>query len=451
MAIFRETGSLKGYLKSGWNYIDVTSIALCLSTIVLWLSFIIMDARTFSMEPRYHVLASLSSKGRWQKLSEDHPDDFEEMTRRFDDMSRMTDFQVRYMMQNGLNSFFLICRILKLCDFQPRMGIITRTLAIAASDLYHFFLLLFIIFIGYSITGHLLFGTTLYSFSTAFQSGLTLFNMMVFGDNSVSEDLFDLGTSQGSAMGFTAIVFYVSYALLVVMVLINFLLAIVMDSFSAVKDSIKDSTSIGHDLLYYGKTLYRQYTSHVPPEGAVVTMIDKLRSAEDCYLKELIGQPSSPIWQEHPLGAAGDQDDWQDQILIRGKHLASVSGAEVRQTLEEASETFHKYGHLQERASKTYLGSSESDKNTVINIRQQAKKDTNFDAISVARRVMEKFGQNEEADDADEEKRLAKEQHQQILDTLQMLAQQQRTFEDRVQGQLRDIQREISNKGSGQQ
>ncbi|KAK3266837.1 hypothetical protein CYMTET_24571 [Cymbomonas tetramitiformis] len=51
MAIFRETGSLKGYLKSGWNYIDVTSIALCLSTIVLWLSFIIMDVHSQPLIP----------------------------------------------------------------------------------------------------------------------------------------------------------------------------------------------------------------------------------------------------------------------------------------------------------------------------------------------------------------------------------------------------------------
>eukprot|EP00854_Cymbomonas_tetramitiformis_P015579 gene15579-18470_t len=160
--IYQETGSVAGYFKSGWNYIDITSIGMNFVTLCLWINFIFTDARTFSMEPRYHAMASLTGKGRWLMRNQDNVEDFDRVINRFQEMSRMTDFQVEYMMQNGLNSFFLIMRILKLCDFQPRMGIITRTLAVAASDLYHFFLLLFIIFIGYTITGHLLFGTTLY-------------------------------------------------------------------------------------------------------------------------------------------------------------------------------------------------------------------------------------------------------------------------------------------------
>jgi hypothetical protein len=54
--------------------------------------------------------------------------------------------------------FFMILRILKHMHFQPRMGVLTRTLVEAGPDIMNFFILWSIVFVGYSFMGHLVFG-----------------------------------------------------------------------------------------------------------------------------------------------------------------------------------------------------------------------------------------------------------------------------------------------------
>ena len=52
----------------------------------------------------------------------------------------------------------MMIRALKLMDFQPYLGIITRSLSTAALSLIHFFLLAFVIFLTFSIFGFVVFG-----------------------------------------------------------------------------------------------------------------------------------------------------------------------------------------------------------------------------------------------------------------------------------------------------
>lgn len=55
----------------------------------------------------------------------------------------------------------MILRVLKLLDFQPQMGILTRALAAAGADLLNFFILWGIIFVAYAYIGNLMFGGNL--------------------------------------------------------------------------------------------------------------------------------------------------------------------------------------------------------------------------------------------------------------------------------------------------
>ena len=66
-----------------------------------------------------------------------------------------------YYAINGVNILLLIARILKLMDFQPRLGVVTRSLALAGPDLIHFVLVCGMVFIGYAMMAHLIFGNTI--------------------------------------------------------------------------------------------------------------------------------------------------------------------------------------------------------------------------------------------------------------------------------------------------
>ena len=88
--------------------------------------------------------------------------------------------------------FLFLMRIFKLLDFQPQMGILTRTISRAMDDLMHFFLLLILVLMMYVCMGTIIFGPTLEVFSSMTNSLQTVFDMLLgeFGDTEVSRASF---------------------------------------------------------------------------------------------------------------------------------------------------------------------------------------------------------------------------------------------------------------------
>lgn len=237
-----KLGSVAYYFRSFWNYIDILSIIANCLCIVTWVLFQLRTAKDFNVSMAYDVYADYYANARVMKLKNDG----EGLRRAMNDLNKIreaTDFLNHYMTINGMNVFLLVIRTLNFCDFQPRMGIVTRTLNLAGSDLAHFFLLLLIIITAYSLMAHLLFGTRLEGFSTIWDSFQSCFNMMAFGDTDFSGDLLD--NPKLASMG---IVFYWSYGILVVLLLMNFLLAIVVDAFGEVKSQAGSAKSIPTEL-----------------------------------------------------------------------------------------------------------------------------------------------------------------------------------------------------------
>ena len=72
-----------------------------------------------------------------------------------------------------------VLRALKVLDFQPRIALVTRTLATAFTDLIHFFILFGLVTIGYSIAGMLMFGSQYEGYSSLGTSVLNLLIMLI--------------------------------------------------------------------------------------------------------------------------------------------------------------------------------------------------------------------------------------------------------------------------------
>ncbi|KAK3281907.1 hypothetical protein CYMTET_10329 [Cymbomonas tetramitiformis] len=414
-----RTGSFSEYFSSAWNYFDLCSISMSIVIIIVWITTYFNKMAPFDMHPRYDVYASLDSLGRYLKINDDdngQSDEFDAVLDAFTNMRHLTSFQVTYMMLHGLNSFLLIARMLKVCDFQPRMGILTRTLTVAASDLYHFFILLFLIFVGYGVTGHLVFGTTLEAFSEPFKSMYTLFNLMVFGDNSVAEDMFLLSESQGIAMGIVSMVFYMSYAVLVVLVLVNFLLAIIVDAFTVVKESIKESTSLNEEVWYYGKAIFNQNIRRSElHDDKILAMLKNLEVSEREHLKAQGTHPS--IWEpcEDPAAAAAAANSkpaWKDKILITERRQKNVAtrGSEVAQTLEDAA--MHMDDVIEEKRHEQEMMPTPPEESCLC-------------SSHITKRIMDKFGRDPSHNDAEDEKEAKRQQQQEILDILKLIQHKQ--------------------------
>lgn len=88
-------------------------------------------------------------------------DELNLMLKHFSDMSLIGSMESSYVSVCGANMFLYLMRVFKLLDFQPKIGMLTRTIANAMDDLMHFMLLLAVVFLFYIMMGAIVFGPTI--------------------------------------------------------------------------------------------------------------------------------------------------------------------------------------------------------------------------------------------------------------------------------------------------
>lgn len=162
----------------------------------------------------------------------------------FEKMKSLVQSLSLYYAMNGLSILLLIARMLKRMDFQPRLGVVTRSIALAGSDLVHFSIVASLVFVGYAMMTHLIFGSFIEAFSTFANSVNTCFEILL-GDVSIASQLKELSGLQAAA----GTLFFWSFEILVFLILLNFLLAIIVDAFSAVKENTTESIGIHRELF----------------------------------------------------------------------------------------------------------------------------------------------------------------------------------------------------------
>ena len=74
--------------------------------------------------------------------------------------------QEQQLVTNGINIILCILRFFSYYRFQDKLNVLSRTFAIASTDLYHFCLQLMATFVLMALIGHFLFGTTNYGYSS---------------------------------------------------------------------------------------------------------------------------------------------------------------------------------------------------------------------------------------------------------------------------------------------
>eukprot|EP00403_Amphidinium_massartii_P008526 CAMPEP_0178410908 /NCGR_PEP_ID=MMETSP0689_2-20121128/21225_1 /TAXON_ID=160604 /ORGANISM="Amphidinium massartii, Strain CS-259" /LENGTH=1263 /DNA_ID=CAMNT_0020032105 /DNA_START=54 /DNA_END=3845 /DNA_ORIENTATION=+ len=126
----------------------------------------------------------------------------------------------------ALYPLILIWRLLKAFSVQPRLAVVTRTIAVASVDLAHFGFLFLVIFSIYAMSGLLLFGRTLANFSQIWRVYYAIFLQMlgVFE----WEDLRRVGRMEAG-------IWFWIFMILVSLIMLNMLIALVMDAYEEVK------------------------------------------------------------------------------------------------------------------------------------------------------------------------------------------------------------------------
>mmetsp|Transcript_17866 Transcript_17866/g.46048 ORF Transcript_17866/g.46048 Transcript_17866/m.46048 type:complete len:413 (+) Transcript_17866:183-1421(+) len=158
-------------------------------------------------------------------------------------MTVISDFLALFRMYLGMFMLLVACACLEAFAAQPRLAILTETIYAAGTDLFHFMVVLSIVFLSYVISGMFLFGRRVWEFSKITRAIPTCF-LMLFGD-------FDWDTLKAEHP-VTAGFWFWSFMVMAVLVLLNMLMAIIMDKYSAVKAEVLDSPTIwdqGKDMV----------------------------------------------------------------------------------------------------------------------------------------------------------------------------------------------------------
>ena len=297
IVIWRRTGSPSQYFSSVWNWIDLTSIALMWCTMCMWWIFVLRQASTFDIDLRYNVYDSLTTPAAMLRLADSGEGQGQGLTMvqdAFGELQSIVDSLAWYYAINGINILLLISRVLKLMDFQPRLGVVTRSLALAGPDLAHFVLVCGMVFVGYAMMAHLIFGNNIQAFSSFGSSVDTCFEILL-GEIGVNAELRALTGLQGLA----GTLFFWSFELLVFMVLLNFLLAIIVDAFSEVKENTTEQTGLHTEV---GQMIAEKWRS-------VTACFGRGQHIPDRRLGQLLKQ-----W-------GGDDDDSDNEDDDNEKHL----------------------------------------------------------------------------------------------------------------------------------
>jgi len=137
-----------------------------------------------------------------------------------------------------------VLRLLKAMHFQPRMALVTRTIAVAFSDLVHFAALFGVVFVGYMFAGVLMFGHQYPAFSN--MSGAAQFLIVIL--LSLDTTQFHVQLLHSSPSATLYYIYLWTWIFLALFMLLNIFLAILIEGYTAVKKSGHDARSMTVEL-----------------------------------------------------------------------------------------------------------------------------------------------------------------------------------------------------------
>lgn len=158
----------------------LSSLALQGVEILFWLILAFGYETEYTIPARVDVYQSLTDTVRPLELWGNSDAGLMQVESILDNLKMISTLNAIYDMMHGLSLIVFVVRLLALFHFQPRLGVVSRTLAKCATDLIHFLVVLSIMFATSAVIAYLVFGGVVQEWSTIGHAFQILFNMLVF-------------------------------------------------------------------------------------------------------------------------------------------------------------------------------------------------------------------------------------------------------------------------------
>jgi hypothetical protein len=319
------------YTTSFWNVVDLLNISLQVYSMHLWASYYFDHARSFRPQVRYDGLVEIGRTERWMQL---HAGDlsagaeasmgFAGVEYTFLELQAMTGLLTSLRTVSCYSIALMTFRTLKLLDFQPRLGLVTRTIAKASQDLLHFGLIFMFVFFAYASMGHLTFGSAVTEFSTLGKSCMVCMSILL-GDIDVQTDLY---RSNYIAASF----FFWTFVFIAFFILINMLLAILVDAYVAVKDEAEGNRTVPQDCYHMFSSMLPSNTIH---RRHVNLVTDPLQRSFEMAARRRQTASSAAEAEEEEEEEGTSKDAHSDKHHVRSGSIADELSADL--STEETS------------------------------------------------------------------------------------------------------------------
>jgi hypothetical protein len=205
------------------NFVDWVSVAYAFALMGMWLRILL------NLKVLKGLLETADARlpGSWSD-----PTDREDF---FELVHHMVNFQHHFRTILAVYPFVVVTRFFKAFNAQPRLSMVTRTLSTAAVDITHFAVVFFTVFFIFAVSGLLMFGQEINYFANFSRSFHTTFRVLI-GDFDWTE-MHQVGRPQ-------AYIWFWTLTWGLNMVMLNMLLAIIMDTYSAVKTEILSQSNV---------------------------------------------------------------------------------------------------------------------------------------------------------------------------------------------------------------
>jgi hypothetical protein len=234
------------YLTDPWNFVDWSSIVLGFA---IALAFWFITSGIEALKTNVGDLGD--QKDTFTSFNQDpsvpgYSDAVaynEKLTYILDSTNRLVTMKIYHRIAMFWYTVILMARFFKGFRGQPRIAVISKTLALASVDLVHYYIILATVFVNFSLGGYVLFGAQLYQWSTihnAVQSALA----MTFGKLDY-ESLHQIAP-------ISAAIWFWAYIIIVVFILFNMCISIILGHYSEVRASLGE---VGQSVWVQGKWL----------------------------------------------------------------------------------------------------------------------------------------------------------------------------------------------------
>lgn len=292
------------YLSFYGNWFDWAHFVLMIFSWVLWFDHHKLT-RKFVMSPSYPVISDVGAPSRFFSTNSTSEFEFLMFKEQIFDASNRLAF---YRSVAGAVVVCFVFRFLKTMDFQPRVGLVTRTISTALPDLCHFVCLFIIVFLGYAICGNLLFGHSFERMKDLPNSLLYLMFITFAMDKTQFYDQMSHAAPQW--------IFHLwmwTFTVVGYLVLFNIFLAILVDSYMSMREEVSKDYHKGvpEEIADFARHTYNRLFAQ-----KAVFMSDQ--RVKQCLLAHKAGLPSNAAVRQAVL----DTIEHRDVIRLPG--LASI-------------------------------------------------------------------------------------------------------------------------------